>query len=356
MKITALILAGGKGERFWPRSRKNYPKQFLCLTGDGRTMIQKTVDRIRSLVDPEDIFISTNAGYRELVKEQLPEVPQANILCEPVGRNTAPGIGLGAVHIRKKYDDAVMLVLPSDHLIKDEETFRGVLSEAVKTAEDESCLVTMGIKPTAPETGYGYIRFLREGAVGNAHKVERFVEKPNLEKAREYLADGGYLWNSGMFVWKVSVILGCMEKYLPEIYSGLVKIEEAIGSDAQESVLNDAFEKMPSESIDYGVLEKEDGIRVLPGDFGWDDVGSWLALERMRELDGAGNMLSGNIVTVGVDNCIIEGGKKLIAAVGLKDLVIVDTEDAILICNKENTADIKKIVENLRKDKREEYL
>ncbi len=356
MKTTALILAGGKGERFWPRSRKNCPKQFLSLTDDGKTMIQKTVDRIRSLVEPEDIFISTNANYRELVKEQLPDVPESNILCEPVGRNTAPGIGLGAVHIRKKYEDAVMLVLPSDHLIGDEDTFRSVLSEAIETAEEESCLVTMGITPTAPETGYGYIKFLREGARKNAYKVERFVEKPDLAKAKEYLADGGYLWNSGMFVWKVSTILGCIEKYLPEIYSGLVKIEDAIGSADQESVLNSAFETMPSESIDYGVLEKEDGIRVLPGDFGWDDVGSWLALGRMRALDDAGNLVSGNAVTTGVSSCIIEGGKKLIAAVGLKDLVIVDTEDAILICNKDNTADIKKIVESLRKDKREEYL
>lgn len=356
MKTTALILAGGKGERFWPRSRKNCPKQFLSLTDDGKTMIQKTVDRIRSLVEPEDIFISTNASYKELVKEQLPDVPGSNILCEPVGRNTAPSIGLGAVHIRKKYEDAVMLVLPSDHLIGDEDTFRSVLSEAIETAEEESCLVTMGITPTAPETGYGYIKFLREGARKNAYKVERFVEKPDLEKAKEYLADGGYLWNSGMFVWKVSTILGCIEKYLPEIYSGLAKIEEAIGTADQESILNSSFETMPSESIDYGVLEKEDGIRVLPGDFGWDDVGSWLALGRMRSLDDAGNLVSGNTVTTGVSSCIIEGGQKLIAAVGLKDLVIVDTEDAILICNKDNTADIKKIVESLRKDKREEYL
>ena len=356
MKITALILAGGKGERFWPRSRKNCPKQFLSLTGDGKTMIQKTVERILPLVKPEDIFISTNQNYKKLVREQLPDVPECNVLCEPVGRNTAPGIGLGAVYMRKKYDDAVMLVLPSDHLIKDEDTFRSVLSEAVETAEEESCLVTMGIKPTAPETGYGYIRYLSEGARKNAYKVERFVEKPDLNRAKEYLADGKYLWNSGMFVWKVSSILGCIEKYLPAIYSGLAKIEASIGSASEESVLNAEFDTMPSESIDYGVLEKEDGIRVLPGDFGWDDVGSWLALGRMRSLDGAGNLISGNVVSTGVENGIIEGVDKLIAAVGLKDTVVVDTPDAILICNKESTADIKKIVENLRNAKRDEYL
>ena len=356
MKITALILAGGKGERFWPRSRKNCPKQFLSLTGDGRTMIQKTVERILPLVKPEDIFISTNQNYKKLVLEQLSDIPEENILCEPVGRNTAPGIGLGAVYMRKKYEDAVMLVLPSDHLIKDEDTFRAVLSEAIETAEEEGSLVTMGITPTAPETGYGYIRFLREDARKNAYKVERFVEKPDLAKAKEYLADGGFLWNSGMFVWKVSTILGCIERHLPKIYSNLAAIEAAIGSTDEEKVLNAEFDTMPSESIDYGVLEKEDSIRVLPGDFGWDDVGSWLALGRMRSLDSDGNLLSGNTVTTGVSDCIIEGGKKLIAAVGVKDLVIVDTDDAILICNKENTADIKKIVENLRNGNGGQYL
>ena len=356
MKVTALILAGGKGERFWPRSRKSSPKQFLCLTGDGETMIQKTVNRIRPLVEFEDIYIATNQDYKALIRRQLPEIPEENILCEPVGRNTAPCIGLGAVHIRKKYEDAVMLVLPSDHLIKYNDQFVDLLKDAIKVAEEGRNLVTIGILPNVPETGYGYIKYNKETKLQGAYKVDRFVEKPNLEKAKEYLSSGEYLWNSGMFLWKASTILSSMETYLPEIYRGLTEIEESIGRENAEEVLQKSFTAMPSESVDYGILEKEDSIYVFPGSFGWDDVGSWLAVERMKPVSGEGNVISGNVVAYQVENCIMEGSKKLIAAVGLKDLVVVDTEDATLICSKEHTADIKKILEELRNKKQEQYL
>ena len=207
MKTTALIMAGGRGERFWPKSRKNLPKQFLSLTDDGKTMIQLTVQRISPLVDLEDIYIATNKDYKKLVMEQLPGLPEQNILCEPVGRNTAPCIGLGAMHISKKYEDAVMFVLPSDHLIKFEDVYCEVLKEAKQIAEKEENLVTIGITPNYPETGYGYIKFIPSEKEGNGNKVEHFVEKPNLELAKQYVASGEYLWNSGMFTWKVSTIL-----------------------------------------------------------------------------------------------------------------------------------------------------
>lgn len=356
MKVTALILAGGKGERFWPRSRKNSPKQFLCLTGDGETMIQKTVSRIRPLVEFEDIYIATNKDYKALIREQLPEIPEENILCEPIGRNTAPCIGLGAVHIRRKYEDAVMMVLPSDHLIKYTDVFADLLKDAVKVAEEGKNLVTIGITPNVPETGYGYIKYNKENKNGDAYQVDRFVEKPNLEKAKEYLASGDYLWNSGMFLWKASTVLNSMETYLPEIYAGLTEIEKSIGTAKEEEVLNAAFTAMPSESIDYGILEKEDSIYVFPGSFGWDDVGSWLAVERMKPVTDAGNVISGNTVVYNAENCIIEGADKLIAAVGIKDIVVVDTPDATLICAKDSTADIKKILEELRNENKEKYL
>lgn len=356
MKVTALIMAGGKGERFWPRSRTSSPKQFLCLTGDGKTMIQKTVDRIRPLVDIEDVYIATNAAYKSLVKEQLPDIPEENILCEPVGRNTAPCIGLGAVHIRKKLDDAVMLVLPSDHIIKFEDIFVETLKKAVSVAEKDNNLVTIGITPNAPETGYGYIKFNPTVKNEDAFSVDRFVEKPDLEKAKEYLASKEYMWNSGMFAWKISTILGSMEKNLPEIYSGLKTIETSIGTADETKVLNETFEKLPSESVDYGILEKESNIYVIPGDFGWDDVGSWLSVERLKETNEDGNVVAGNAVTVNVKNCIIEGSDKLLACVGVKDLVIVDTKDATLICAKEATADIKKMTEKLRNSNMDSYL
>lgn len=356
MKTTALIMAGGRGERFWPRSRKDLPKQFLSLTDDGKTMIQLTVERILPLVAMEDIYIATNMAYMPLVESQLPEIPKENILCEPVGRNTAPCIGLGAVHILSKYEDAVMLVLPSDHLIKDGEHFREVIRDACNTAKQGDNLVTIGITPDYPETGYGYIKFKKDEKNGNAYKVDRFVEKPTLDVAREYLASGEYLWNSGMFIWKVSTVFDKFKSFLPDTYTGLLKIRDSIGTEEQDAVLNEVFPNLESVSVDYGIMEKAENIYTLPGDFGWDDVGSWLAVERIKEKDASGNVVNGNVVCVNTKDCIIQAKDKLIATVGLKDIVIVDTEDAILICDRSATADIKKVLGILREDGKENYL
>lgn len=356
MKNTALIMAGGRGERFWPRSRKDLPKQFLCLTDDGKSMIQLTVERIQSLVDIEDVYIATNRNYKKLVMEQLPELPEENILCEPVGRNTAPCIGLGAVHIAKKYGDAIMMVLPSDHLIKHNKMFVRTLKDAIKIAENDMNLVTLGITPTYPETGYGYIKFDEEEASGNGYAVEKFVEKPNYELAREYLNSGEYLWNSGMFVWKVSSILENMKTFMPKTMNGLNIIKDSIGTETQEEVLESEFANLESVSVDYGIMEKADHIYIIPGAFGWDDVGSWNAVERIKQTNEFGNTVTGNIITIDTKNCIIEGNQKLIATVGVENLVIVDTKDATLICNKNSTGDIKKILENLKICNRTEYI
>lgn len=356
MKKTALIMAGGRGERFWPRSRRNLPKQFLSLTDDGKTMIQLTVERILPLVEMEDIYIATNKDYKELVRKQLPDIPEQNILCEPIGRNTAPCIGLGAMHISRKYEDALMFVLPSDHLIKFNNMFLTVLKDACAVAEKENNLVTIGITPGYPETGYGYIKFNPAQTEGRAYQVERFVEKPSLEVAKEYIATEEYLWNSGMFTWKISSILGNMEKLMPEVHAGLLRISEAIGTAEEEAVLEQEFRKMPSLSIDYGIMEKADNIYTIPGTFGWDDVGSWLAVERIKKTNESGNVVNGNIITINTHNCIIQGDKKLIATVGLDDMIIVDTEDATLICAKDSAGDIKKVLENLKICNRDEYI
>lgn len=356
MKRTALIMAGGRGERFWPKSRKTLPKQFLSLTGDGKTMIQLTVERILPLVEMDDIYIVTNKDYRQLVREQLPEIPERNILCEPVGRNTAPCIGLGAMHINQKYDDAVMMVLPSDHLIKQKKLFVDILGQACEIAEEDGNIVTVGITPSYPETGYGYIKFLTEKKKGSAFKVEKFVEKPNMDKAKEYLASGDYLWNSGMFMWKVSTILNKMQTLLPQIYQKLTQIGEALGTPEEDKVLQEVFPTVESISVDYGILEKTDSIYTLPGDFGWDDVGSWLAVSRVRGTDENNNVLTGNVLAVDTTDCVVEAQEKLIATVGLKNLVVVDTKDAMLICEKEKANDIKKVLETLRNDDRQEYL
>ena len=356
MKKTALIMAGGRGERFWPRSRQSLPKQFLSLTDDKKTMLQLTVERILPLVAMEDIFIVTNRGYRELVRAQLPELPEGNILCEPVGKNTAPCIGLGAVHIAKKYGDAVMMVLPSDHLIKYTSLFLNTLTDACEVAEQGGNLVTLGIAPDCPETGYGYIKFQPEQTLGRAFAVERFVEKPDLETAKAYLASEQYLWNSGMFIWKTSTILKNLQTYLPETYRGLYKIGEAIGTPMEEQVLEREFQAFEAESIDYGVMEKAKNIYILSGAFGWDDVGSWLAVGRIKRSNELGNVVNGNVVTVDTRNTTIQGSEKLIAAVGLEDMIVVDSEDALLICEKDHAGDIKKVLENLKICNRTEYL
>ena len=359
MVKTALIMAGGRGERFWPKSRKNLPKQFLSLTSDGKTMIQLTVERISPVVSLENIYISTNTSYKNLVMEQLPGIPEENILCEPVGRNTAPCIGLAAVHIRKKLGDAIMMVLPSDHLIKNNVMFLDVLRDAATAAEENTNLVTIGITPSYPETGYGYIQFdsqnLKE-CTSRAYKVVNFKEKPDLSTAKEYVASGDYLWNSGMFIWKVSSILSNMENLMPAMYDGLKKIENSIGTTDQEQVLESEFINFKSESIDYGIMEHAKDIYIIPGAFGWDDVGSWLALERINSTNEFGNVVNGNVISIDTKNSIIHGNEKLIATVGLKDIIIIDTEDALLICDKDSTQDIKKVIENLKICNRNEYI
>lgn len=359
MKKTALIMAGGRGERFWPQSRKNLPKQFLELTNDGKTMIQLTVERVLPLVEMEDIYISTNNDYRELVKQQLPNIPEQNILCEPIGKNTAPCIGLAAVHIGKKYEDATMIVLPSDHLIKYNSMFVSTLKDACEVASHGENLVTLGITPDYPETGYGYIKFnsdTMDQNVGRAFSVDRFVEKPNLQTAKEYIEAEQYLWNSGMFIWKVSSILSNFAKLLPDMHKGLIEIQNAIGTKEEDVVLEKIFTNFKSESIDYGIMEKANDIYIIPGTFGWDDVGSWLAVERINKTNEFGNVAKGNVITVNTKNSILYGKDRLIAAVGLKDIIIVDTDDAILICDKSSAGDIKKVLENLKICNRNEYI
>lgn len=356
MKKTALIMAGGRGERFWPKSRANLPKQFLSLTQDGKTMIQQTVERILPLVEMEDIFIATNASYCDLVKEQLPDIPFENILCEPMSKNTAPCIGLGAIHIAKKYSDALMLVLPSDHIISYQNMFLQTVKDACEVAEEDTALATIGITPTFPETGYGYIKFNTKIQKKRAYQVERFVEKPNLDTAKQYLSSEEYLWNSGMFVWKTSSILGNVQEHMPETYDILQRILDSIGADHYQQVLEEEYQKFPSQSIDYGIMEKASNIYILSGTFGWDDAGSWLAVSRVNKSNEFGNVVSGNVISVNTKNSIIEGENRLIATVGVSDLVIVDTKDSVLICHKESTEEIKTVLQNLKICNRTEYL
>lgn len=357
MKITAVIMAGGKGERFWPKSRTSLPKQFLSLTDDGKTMIQHTVGRLLPIINFEDIFVVTNKNYTDLVKEQLPELPSENILVEPIGKNTAPCIGLAATVINKRYDDAVMLVLPSDHLIKSNEIYIETLKKAISVAEKNNNLVTIGITPSYPETGYGYINLDKISFTDGGYKVKKFVEKPDKVKATEYLSSGEYLWNSGMFVWKTSSIMKNYQKFLPNMYEGLIKISDALEKENFVEVLNSNFKNFESISVDYGIMEKAENIYAVPGDFGWDDVGSWLALERINKKDEDENVvLASDFINVDTKNCVISAGKKTIAAIGLKDLIIVDTDDAILICDKNSAQKVKDVISKIKKQNKNHLL
>lgn len=348
MKITALIMAGGKGERFWPKSREKYPKQFIDVCGCGKTMIQLTVERILPIIEKEDIYIVTNEKCREVVKQQLPYIPEINILCEPVGKNTAPCIGLGAIHILKRNQDSVMIVLPSDHLIREEDLFRSVLQKAVLVAEKGHNVVTVGTTANRPETNYGYIRRGERSVYGTADCAEQFVEKPDLQTALRYLQDGNYLWNCGIFVWKTSTVLELFREYIPDIYEHILRIGEGIGAERESEILQWEYSKIRPISIDYGVMEHAENIYVLAEEFGWDDVGSWLAMERIKKMDEDGNVISGNVVVSGTHNCIIDAQKKLIAAVNLEDVIVVDTEDVILIGNKQKIGDVKDILDEIQ--------
>ncbi|AOZ93296.1 mannose-1-phosphate guanylyltransferase [Paenibacillus crassostreae] len=358
MTITCVIMAGGKGERFWPKSRTNLPKQFLNISGN-KSMIQQSIARLEKLVDISQIFIVTNELYAELIKAQIPHLPLANIIIEPVGRNTAPCIGLASIIIEERFPDSTMIVIPSDHIIENEEGFIQILETAVEVAQDNSNLVTLGIQPTYPETGYGYIESSDQFELINqlsVHKVSKFVEKPNLETAQSYLESGNFFWNSGIFVWKVETIRSYIKDLMPEMHDILETMKTVFESKDRDAIIRSEFIKMPDQSIDYGIMEKVSNIYVIPCVFGWDDVGSWTALERINELDENGNVIKGNILNLDTKRCIIESNGKLIATLGIEDLIIVDTEDVTLICTKDKAQEVKLLLKELRMQKLEKYL
>ena len=358
-KVAAVLMAGGKGERFWPKSRTNLPKQFLNISGQ-KSMIQQSIQRLERYVPIEDIFVVTNQLYAELIHVQIPYLPLKNIIIEPVGRNTAPCIGVASLILEQRYSDSVMIVLPSDHMIENEEGFIEILKAAVELAKRGQDIITLGITPTYPETGYGYIERTSEREEINgieAFKVNRFVEKPDKETAQEYVESGNFYWNSGIFVWKTSLIRRYIRELMPDMHDVLESMKKGFEGHDVNEVIASEFPKMPDQSIDYGIMEHVQNIYVIPCKFGWDDVGSWTALERISELDENGNVIKGdNILNVDTKRCIIEGNGKLIATLGVEDLIIVDTEDVTLICSKDKAQEVKTLIQELRNQKMEKYL
>jgi len=357
-KISIVIMAGGRGERFWPRSRVGRPKQFADLTGKG-SMLYLTYNRALKLVPPERIFVVTGAEYREVTKECLPELLQENIIIEPEGRNTAPCIGLAAVTLEQRLPGAIMVVLPADHLIKDEDEFAGTIRLAAELTDETGGLVTVGIRPDRPETGYGYLRLGKPIVTANGktvYRVDSFVEKPDPVRARLYLEDGGYLWNAGIFVWQASAVLEEFSNHLPGIYAGLQQICRYLGTEKYEEVLQRIYPCLDKISIDYGIMEKADRVYTVPGEFHWDDVGTWMSLERVFGTDNNGNMFRGRVVSLNTENSIIDSGGRMVALIGVKDLVIVETDDVTFVCHKNETDRVRELLAELRRLNMEEYL
>jgi mannose-1-phosphate guanylyltransferase len=344
----AVVMAGGKGARFWPRSREHRPKHLLDIAGE-RTLIRQTVDRLRPLVPPERTLIVTGRSHAAELIRQLPEIPAENILIEPLGRNTAPCIGLAALHIRRRVGDDVMLVLPADHRIGDEEEFRRVLITAAAAAAG-TALVTVGIEPTGPETGYGYIE---QGAPLAAfggrtvYRVRSIREKPPRPEAERFLAQGGFCWNSGMFVWKVSTILAAIDEFLPELARGLERIAPALDTRDEERIVAEVYAGLQAVSIDYGVMEKAREVLVLPGAFDWSDLGSWDALWETAAKDAAGNAFRGEVIALDSAGSLVHCPERLVALVGVRDLLVVETPDALLICRRGRSQEVRRIVDTL---------
>lgn len=361
MKKVAVIMAGGGGTRFWPLSRLARPKQLIPLTSE-QLMINETIDHYQGVVSKEDTFIVTNSQQSDLMRTEVyPEVDRSHILIEPVGRNTAPCILYAALVLKKLHGDALMAVLPADHHIADLKEYKRILNLAYHTAETTDQIVTIGLWPTYPATGYGYIRFSDRpvgGEGSEVHRLQRFVEKPELLRAQEYIRSGHYLWNSGMFIWKTSVILKAFEEHMPELFHKMTAIYETLRTPQEQAAINDLYPQLESVSIDYGIMEKVTEVNVIPAEFGWNDVGSWEALSAVFPMDEDNNVIkASNHLTLETENCVISSSSdRLIALMGVKDLIVVDTGDALMICHKDNAQEVKKFVDELKKSGRDEYV
>ncbi len=358
MKKYGVIMAGGGGTRFWPLSRQKTPKQLLNLSGR-ELMVNEAIDRLSYTADRNDIFIVTNCAQVEpMLKATAGRIRPDHILSEPSARNTAACIGYAAMEILKKYGDGIMVITPSDAYIRDDASFTRVLAEAVRAAEEQDKLVTVGITPTFPATGYGYIKFDGDSE-GAAKTVAEFKEKPDEETAKAYLSGGNYVWNSGMFIWKASVILEKFKKLIPDIYADICKIGEAMSTENETAVVNEVYPNIRKISVDYAIMEPsaaQGDVLTVPGEFGWNDVGSWDMMNVLHQEDENGNILLGDIIAVNTKNTTVYSSGRTVTTVDVDGLVIVETPDAVMICNKDKAQNVKLIVDELNAKSRKELL
>jgi mannose-1-phosphate guanylyltransferase len=362
VKVYPVIMAGGSGTRFWPLSRKNRPKQFLPLAGD-TPLLAATVARLPPLARPRDTYVVCGPSHVAAARRMVRELPPENFIVEPCARNTAPCVGLAALHVAARDPRGIVAMLPADHHISRPKAFRDALSAAAELAAT-GAIATIGIHPSKPETGYGYLKLgprlpkrRKEKARVAAHKVERFVEKPDVVTAARYLADGGYLWNSGIFLFRADVILEEIRRAMPVLGEQLDVIQGSLGTPAYARTLRRVFPDCPSISIDYGVMEKSKRIAVVPADFGWSDVGSFAALTDVRPTDHLGNVAEGDALVIdGRNNVVVAEGKRPVAVVGIEDVIVVDAGDAVLVCRRDRAQDVRKAVEELSRRGRDEVL
>jgi mannose-1-phosphate guanylyltransferase len=352
------IMAGGIGSRFWPMSRTGYPKQFLDILNTGKTLIQWTYDRFATFIPKENIYVVTSHEYSGIVQEQLPDMLPENILGEPSRKNTAPCIAYISFKLQQKDPKASLIVAPADHIILDNQGFIKVCLEALNFVNRHNAFITLGIKPSNPNTGYGYIQYEQHAIIDNVYKVKTFTEKPNLELARTFVQSGEFLWNAGIFVWQVKNILHAFEKYLPEMYDVFAAEKEKFNAPGEVQALNEIYPLCTNISIDFGIMEKADNVYVIPSSFGWSDLGTWNSAYENLEKDDLGNAVaSENVMTIDTVNCMVQAPKnKLLLLQGLNNYIVVDTEDVLLICKKDKEQEIKEYVSEVKRNKGEKFL
>lgn len=351
-------MAGGIGSRFWPVSRHDYPKQFLDILGIGKTLIQATFDRFTQFVSRENIYVVTAESYRDIVIQQLPEIPVENIICEPSRKNTAPCIAYISFKLYQQNPHANLICAPADHLVLNDTDFVKVCLEALGFTTENSALVTLGVKPTHPNTGYGYIQYEQPAVTDNVYKVKTFTEKPDLELAKTFIASGDFLWNAGIFVWKAKQIIRSFELYLPEMYELFDGTRKALNTDKEKEAIGLIYPLSTSTSIDYGILEKADNVYVIPASFGWSDLGTWGSAYQNLEKDYNENAVVGKNVVLfeSAKNVVHVSSEKLVLLQGLNDFIVVDTHDALLVCKKENEQHVKEYLAEIRRSKGDKFL
>ena len=352
------IMAGGIGSRFWPKSRTSYPKQFLDILNTGKTLIQWTFERYAKFIPTENIYVVTSNEYVDIVAEQLPAIPKENILAEPSRKNTAPCVAYISFKLLQKDPEAALIVAPSDHMILDGEGFQSIATKALDFVSKKDAFITLGIKPTHPNTGYGYIQFDTSKNEDGVHKVKTFTEKPNLELAKTFVASGEFLWNGGIFVWKVKTVVDAFEKYQPEMFELFDGEKDKFNTPEEQTAINNIYPQCTNVSIDYAIMEKADNVHVIPSSFGWSDLGTWNSAYDSLDKDYLGNAVAGNnVIVIDATKCMVSAPHdKLVLLQGLDDFIIVDTKDALLICKKDKEQAIKEYVAEVKRSTGDKYL